>query len=76
MPPDATPDLHALIDADEVRAMLGGISASAFERLKAQNKLPPHVELTRRTHRWRCGDVVKFIEEKLAETVRRQGRPG
>jgi predicted DNA-binding transcriptional regulator AlpA len=73
--PEATPraDPDALLTLREVCSLLG-VSITAGERLKAQGRLPPHLEITRRTHRWRRSAVLDYLRRLEEETARRQAR--
>lgn len=51
-----------------------GVSAAVGERLKAAGKLPPHIALSKRTHRWRRQTVEAFLARLEQETARRQAK--
>ena len=70
-PLGADPD--ALLTLRQVCGLLG-VSLTVGERLKAQGRLPPHIEITRRTHRWRRRAVLDYLRQLEAETAHRQAR--
>ena len=51
-----------------------GISQAAGERLKAAGRLPPHIALTRRSHRWRRAAILDYLRRLEQETAQRQSR--
>jgi predicted DNA-binding transcriptional regulator AlpA len=71
--PAAESDDEDMIDLKTLCEM-ANISEAQGERLKGRGKLPPHVVLGSRCHRWRRGDVRRWIERQLAETRQRQER--
>jgi predicted DNA-binding transcriptional regulator AlpA len=43
-------------------ADLASVSVPTWERLKAAGRLPPHVVITPKIHRWRKSDILLWLE--------------
>jgi predicted DNA-binding transcriptional regulator AlpA len=56
------PATRRLIDAAAFRALLNNMSPSAFDKLKAQNRFPRHLSVSRRTHLWDQEVVMRWID--------------
>lgn len=59
-----------LMKTVELAEMLN-VSVAALERMKAAGRLPAHIALTKRSHRWRRSEVLKWIEAGCPRPRRR-----
>jgi predicted DNA-binding transcriptional regulator AlpA len=66
--PLASPSAGRLIyRLPELRAVLGGVSRNAIERMMAEEGLSPPIKLGPRSKGWIAEEVHAFIERRMAE---------